>query len=82
MAQPSIIPNPRLRVTEIEICAWIAQAEPGAVLEYHRGYLALDRTAFGRFGDAPARAALAQLGIRAVNRHGILPPDRRRTLTP
>lgn len=65
MAQPSIIPIPRLRVTEIELCAWIAQAEPGAVLAYHRGYLALDRTAFGRFADTPARAALATLGRRA-----------------
>ena len=53
------------RLSEIELCAWIAQAEPGAVLEYHRGYLALDRTAFGRFADTPARAALAQLGARA-----------------
>jgi hypothetical protein len=53
------------RLSEIELCAWIAQAEPSAVLEYHRGYLALDRTPFGRFGNTPARAALAQLGSRA-----------------
>lgn len=32
-----------LRLTEIELCAWIAQAEPGDVLEYHRGALAIDR---------------------------------------
>ena len=63
MARPVRIQPPRL--SEIELCAWIAQAEPGAVLEYHRGYLALDRTAFGRFADTPARAALAQLGSRA-----------------
>ena len=31
----------------------------------HRGYLALDRTAFGRLGDTPARAALGLLGSRA-----------------
>jgi hypothetical protein len=53
------------RLGEIELCAWIAQAEPGAVLEYHRGYLALDRTAFGRFGDTPARIALGQMSSRA-----------------
>ena len=53
------------RLTEIELCAWVAQAEPGAVLEYHRGYLALDRTAFGRLGDTPARGALGLLGNRA-----------------
>jgi hypothetical protein len=65
MAKAPVIRIPRLRISEIELCAWIAQAEPGVILEYHRGYLALDRTAFGRFGDAPARAALAQLGSRA-----------------
>ena len=43
----------------------MAQAAPGTVLEYHRGYLALDRTAFGRLADTPARAALALLGTRA-----------------
>ncbi len=63
MARPRRIQPPRL--TEIELCAWIAQAEPGALLEYHRGYLALDRTVFGHLPDAPARAALAMLGSRA-----------------
>src|SRR3954466_11913095 len=51
--------------SEIELCAWIAQATPGAVLEYHRGFLALDRTTFGHFADTPARAALGLLGNRA-----------------
>ena len=31
------------RVTDVDLCAWIAQAEPGDVLEYHRGTLAIDR---------------------------------------
>jgi hypothetical protein len=53
------------RLSEIELCAWLTQAEPGAVLEYHRGFLALDRTAFGRFAETPARAALSILGNRA-----------------
>lgn len=63
MTRPVRIQPPWL--SEIELCAWIAQADPGSVLEYHRGFLALDRTPFGRLGDTPARAALAQLGIRA-----------------
>ena len=62
-ARPIRIQPPRL--SEIELCAWIAQAEPGAVLEYHRGFLALDRSAFGRFADTPARTELALLGARA-----------------
>jgi hypothetical protein len=52
----------------------VAQAEPGTVLEYHRGHLALDRTAFGRLGDTPSRAALAHLGSRAhdLSERGLL----------
>jgi hypothetical protein len=65
MAKPPTIRIPRPSISEIELCAWIAQAEPGAVLEYHRGFLALDRTAFGRFAETPARAALSMLGNRA-----------------
>ena len=29
-------------VTEIGFCAWVAQAEPGAALVYHRGFLVVD----------------------------------------
>ena len=65
MAKAPVIRIPRPRVSEIELCAWVAQAAPGAVLEYHRGYLALDRTAFGHLCDTPARAALGLLGSRA-----------------
>lgn len=32
-----------LTVTDVEFVAWIAQALPGDVLEYHRGMLAIDR---------------------------------------
>jgi hypothetical protein len=53
MARPSRIKPPRL--TEIGLCAWVAQAEPGAILEYHRGFL----------GDTPARIDLSILGARA-----------------
>ena len=27
---------------EISFCAWVSQAEPGAALIYHRGFLAVD----------------------------------------
>ena len=65
MAKPPVIRIPRPRVSEIELCAWVAQAQPGASLTYHRGYLALDRTAFGPFADTPERAAIGLLGARA-----------------
>jgi hypothetical protein len=65
MAKPPIVRIPRPSISEIELCAWVAQAEPGAVLEYHRGYLALDRTPFGHLGSPPARVALGLLATRA-----------------
>ena len=37
------LPASPLRLTEIDLCAWIAQADAGDVLEYHRGTLAIDR---------------------------------------
>jgi len=30
-------------LTDIDFCAWVAQALPGDILEYHRGVLAIDR---------------------------------------
>ena len=30
-------------LTDVEFCAWVAQADAGDVLEYHRGALAIDR---------------------------------------
>lgn len=40
VVRPVRIQPPRL--TEIEFCAWLAQAAPGDRLEYHRGFLAVD----------------------------------------
>jgi len=52
------------RLSEIELCVWISQATPGDTLEYHRGFLAVDRTPYGQFKDTPARAALELLADR------------------
>ena len=82
MAKAPVIRIPRPRVSEIELCAWVAQAAPGAVLEYHRGYLALDRTGFGHLGDSPARAALGLLGAHWLLGIAapLVPPDLRATM--
>ena len=32
----------RLQINEIDLCGCIGHAAPGAVVEYHRGFLALD----------------------------------------
>jgi len=34
--------RPKAPLTEIQFCAWVAQAVPGDRLEYHRGFLVLD----------------------------------------
>ncbi len=37
------LPPVRVCYTEIELCGWLGQAPPGDILQYHRGFLALDR---------------------------------------
>ena len=49
------------RISDIDLCAWVAQAAPGDVLEYHRGFLALDRL-----------TGVSELGAREAERVGKL----------
>lgn len=52
-------------LTEIEFCAWVAQAMPGDRIEYHRGYLALDTfAAISKLGQNE-RVELGHLAERA-----------------
>ena len=39
---PFIMVRASRPLSEIEFCAWVAQAVPGDRLEYHRGFLVLD----------------------------------------
>ena len=60
-------------LSEIQLCAWVAQAEPGAVMVYHRGFLVVDtdkllsdlspeeRQTLRRLADAAFRAAQQEL---------------------
>jgi hypothetical protein len=41
MSKHTTITQPA-ELTEADFCAWIGQAFPGAILEYHRGFLAVD----------------------------------------
>ena len=55
--------------TEIEFCAWVAQALPGDRLEYHRGFLVLDTfPLFSRLDDKALDALrkLANLTFQAA----------------
>jgi hypothetical protein len=53
-------------ISEIEFCAWVAQAIPGDRLDYHRGYLAVDADKVTSDLDPNARAELACLRDRAL----------------
>ena len=55
------------RITEIDFCAWASQAEPGDVLEYHRGFLVVDLTPFGGPLCSEARSELARTSARAYD---------------
>ena len=54
-------------ITEIDFCAWLAQAEPGEVLQYHRGFLCLDRGAAGPGRRTASQRQLNQLAERAYD---------------
>jgi hypothetical protein len=57
--------RPKSPLTEIQFCAWVAQALPGDRLEYHRGHLAVDADKVTSDLDPNARAELACLRDRA-----------------
>ena len=52
-------------ISEIQFCAWLAQAEAGDRLEYHRGYLAVDTDKLMSKLELNARAELVLLRDRA-----------------
>jgi len=61
----SRIPAVRKPLTEIDLCVWVGQAAPGDVLEYHRGFLALDTLTQGARLAERERAELARVAHRA-----------------
>jgi hypothetical protein len=74
-------PRPTLKVTIADLENWLAVAAPGDALEYHRGFLAMDRSVGRPLGDddgkelnrvADAAMALAQSGLVHLvqRRHG------------
>lgn len=54
------------RISEFEFRAWVIQARPGDVLEYHRGFLAIDRTPLGPPMSDEERSAIARTGAVAL----------------
>ncbi|WP_416193653.1 hypothetical protein [Nitrobacter sp. TKz-YC01] len=54
-----------LLLTEAQFCAWIGQSAPGAVIEYHRGFLAIDTVRASSDLVEPDWKELIRLGRRA-----------------
>ena len=54
----------RLAVSDIQFCAWIAQAGPGDALVYHRGLLALDASPHGQTFQGQDRKELGRVARR------------------
>ncbi len=54
------------RISEFELRAWVIQAQPGDILEYHRGFLAIDRTPLGPPMSDEERSAIARTGAVAL----------------
>ena len=57
---------PDSRLDEIALCAWVAHAEPGEALAYHRGLLAIDRGPPGQPFLSPEALTLAKTGNMAM----------------
>jgi hypothetical protein len=58
--------RPKAPLTEIQFCAWVAQAAAGDRLEYHRGFLVLDAfPGLSKLGDNE-RNELSLLANRAA----------------
>ena len=60
--------------TEIDLLAWVGQASPGDILEYHQGFLALDRSTRKASVKERERAALGRVADQAMRlaEHGLV----------
>ena len=56
----------RLTLSEVELCGWLGQAEPGDILEYFRGFLVVDTTPYGSRLPESDRVELGRLACRAL----------------
>ena len=62
------------RQTEIDLLAWVGQASAGDILEYHQGFLALDRSSHGHAFKERERVALGRIADQAMRlaEHGFV----------
>ena len=55
------------KLDETTFCAWVAQAKPGDALEYHRGFLSLDRGCTDQEKLTEHQAKLSEMAERALD---------------
>jgi hypothetical protein len=66
LSNVSPFPAVRSRISEIELCGWLSQASPGEAIEYHRGFLVVDRTPLGQPMTPTDRGDLDRIAERAM----------------
>tara|TARA_R110002167_G_C12707254_1_gene655194 strand:+ start:14531 stop:14887 length:357 start_codon:yes stop_codon:yes gene_type:complete len=54
------------KLDETSFCAWVAQAKPGDALEYHRGFLCLDRGSSTQEQRTKRQIKLDEMAERAL----------------
>jgi DNA-directed RNA polymerase specialized sigma24 family protein len=62
----SKFPTVHLALSEIDLCGWLGQAEPGDTLEYYRGFLAVDAIPGGSRLPERDRVELGRIARRAL----------------
>ena len=58
--------SPSVRLDELALCAWVAQAQPGDALAYHQGFLSVDRGPTGQVLLSSEQRALGKIGAMAM----------------
>jgi DNA-directed RNA polymerase specialized sigma24 family protein len=59
-------PTVHLALSEIDLCGWLGQAEPGDMLDYYRGFLVVDAIPHGSRLPERDRAELGRIARRAL----------------
>jgi hypothetical protein len=61
-----MFPTAYLSLSEVDLCGWLGQAEPGETLEYYRGFLVVDAIPHGSRLPEQDRAELSRVARRAL----------------
>lgn len=67
-AAASISPTNPVTLTPLDeamLCARVFEAEPGERIEYHRGFLGVDRSPLGQHADRQTRSTISRTADRA-----------------